>query len=129
MSWASTRSVIGLVIALSIPPNPPKRHPFPERDLILIIGAFLVIGSVVVQGLTLRTAVIKADLCEAGEEDRELDLARTAIAGASGDASGENSDSHDAARQALIALRNEKSHWRRGFGANAAGNRPARPRL
>jgi CPA1 family monovalent cation:H+ antiporter len=107
MAWASTRSVIGLVIALSIPPTLENGSPFPERDLILIIGAFLVVGSVVVQGLTLRAAVIKADLCESGEEDRELDLAKTAIAGAIGDTSGENSESHNAARRALMALRNE----------------------
>src|SRR3712207_8596157 len=32
MSWASTRSVIGLVIALSVPAALPDGHPFAERD-------------------------------------------------------------------------------------------------
>src|SRR3712207_9494280 len=52
MSWASTRSVIGLVIALSVPAALPDGHPFAERDLILAVAAVMIVGSVLLQGLT-----------------------------------------------------------------------------
>lgn len=104
MAWSSTRSVIGLVIALSIPAALPGGGRFEERDLVLILAAFLVMGSILVQGLTLRAAVIRADLCDEGEEDLELEHARRAIARVADQASVENS-LHAEARKALLALR------------------------
>ena len=101
MAWSSTRSVIGLVIALSIPATLPNGAAFAERDLIMIVAAFLVMGSVLVQGLTVRRVVVRADLCDEGEEDREVECARSAIA----EAAEHEANPHDAARQALLALR------------------------
>lgn len=103
MAWSSTRSVIGLVIALSIPVTFPDGRPFLERDLILVLAAFLVMGSVVLQGLTLRWAVVRAELCDEGEEDREFETARSAIEAAS--RAGAQSSPHNSARQSLLALR------------------------
>jgi hypothetical protein len=50
-------------------------------------------------------AVRAAHLCEPGEEDREVHLARDAIEEAGRKTSGQDADEHDAARQALLALR------------------------
>ncbi len=105
MAWASTRSVIGLVIALSIPETLPDGRPYAERDLILILGAFVVIGSVLLQGISLRMAVRAAKLCEPGEEDHEVELARRTVEEAGRRTSESDADAHDAARQALLALR------------------------
>jgi NhaP-type Na+/H+ or K+/H+ antiporter len=105
MAWSSTRSVIGLVIALSIPATLPDGRAFAERDLILILAAFLVIGSVVIQGMTLRLAVNRAALCDEGEEDEEVERARQAIEAAASAAGGPHAKPHDAARKALLALR------------------------
>src|SRR5918912_2961342 len=80
MAWASTRSVIALVIGLAIPATLPNGWPFPERDLILVVAALLVVGSVLLQGLSLRAVVWRAELCEEGEEQREEDAAKRAIA-------------------------------------------------
>ncbi|MDQ4061043.1 MAG: cation:proton antiporter [Pseudomonadota bacterium] len=99
MAWASTRSVIGLVIGLAIPAS------LPERDLILVIAALMVVGSVLLQGLTLRAVVSRADLCEEGEEQREEAAARDAIAEAAASPGREHANAFDAARQALLALR------------------------
>ncbi|MDQ3557849.1 MAG: cation:proton antiporter [Pseudomonadota bacterium] len=107
MAWATTRSVIGLVIALAIPETFPDGRSFGERDLILILAAFLVMGSLLLQGSTLRWAVFRADLCEEGEEKREEEAARRAIEAVAGAGGGDNGEMHDAARRALIKLREE----------------------
>jgi CPA1 family monovalent cation:H+ antiporter len=103
MAWSSTRSVIGLVIALSIPVALPNGQPYAERDLILIVGAFLIVGSVLLQGLTLRTAVTRANLSDEGEEEREEEKARAAISEAA--ANPQQDGVHDSVRQVLTELR------------------------
>ncbi|WP_172123584.1 MULTISPECIES: cation:proton antiporter [unclassified Devosia] len=103
MAWASTRSVIALIIALSIPAQTEAGAPFPERNLIVVIAAFLVIGSLVLQGLTLKPVVVRADLVDEGEEEGEVDLARATIRRAA--ESGDPDEPHRPARQALLALR------------------------
>lgn len=105
MAWASTRSVIGLVIALSIPATLPDGRPFAERDLILILAAFMVIGSIVVQALSLRQAVTRAALSDKGEEEAEIEHARQAIDRAAEAPGRQHANAHDAARQALIGMR------------------------
>jgi CPA1 family monovalent cation:H+ antiporter len=118
MTWASTRSVIGLVVALSIPLALPDGRPFPDRDLILVLAALVIVGSVVVQGLTLRLAVRHAALCDTEEERREeqaaqeamRDALRAADAGADPAAAAHRKESPRirrlaAQRRALLALR------------------------
>ena len=38
MAWGSTRSVLGIIIALAIPAALPDGRPFPDRDLVLLVG-------------------------------------------------------------------------------------------
>jgi CPA1 family monovalent cation:H+ antiporter len=97
MAWASTRSVIGLVVALSLPPS------LGDRGLVLVVAALLILGSVLLQGLTLRPAVVAAALSEEAEEKREEELA-TRAANAAAEESGEE-DGLCAARRALFHLR------------------------
>ena len=59
---------MGLLVALSIPATLPHGEPFPDRELILVVGALVILGSVLLQGLTLRPAVRSAALADAGEE-------------------------------------------------------------
>lgn len=98
MTWASTRSVIGLVVALSIPGALPDGRPFAERDLILVVAALVIVGSVLVQGLTLRPLVRNVPLAEKDEEEREVELARGVVerAGVEG---------FDVVRRDLLVLR------------------------
>ncbi|MFE1880748.1 Na+/H+ antiporter [Streptomyces diastatochromogenes] len=51
-SWAGMRGVVSLAIAFSIP-TVHDGHPFPQRNLILFLTFTTVIGTLVVQGLTL----------------------------------------------------------------------------
>ena len=105
MAWGSTRSVLGIIIALAIPATLPDERPFPDRDLILIIGAIVIVGSVLVQGLTLNAAVELAALGDDGEHKREEALARDATAAAAAAPRAEHANRFDAARQELLALR------------------------
>jgi CPA1 family monovalent cation:H+ antiporter len=105
MTWSSTRSVIALLIALSVPAVAPTGEPFHDRDLVLVMAAFMVIGSVVVQGLSLRYVVERAALSDPGETDQEMEEARSAMRKASEAPDAEHASSHDAARQVLVSLR------------------------
>ena len=105
MAWSSTRSVIGLVIALSIPETLPNGQPYAERDLILIVGALLIVGSVLIQGLSVRPVVNAADLADEGEEEREEELARQAIENAAKRATAGENGAYNSVRQTLIELR------------------------
>lgn len=71
MAWASTRSVIGLVVALSIPATRPDGSAFAERDLILVLAALVILGSILLQGLTLRAVVRRAGLADPIESKEE----------------------------------------------------------
>lgn len=108
MSWASTRSVVGLVIALSVPATLPDGRGFAERDLVLVVAALMIVGSIVLQGLTLRLAVRGAGLGDREDDRREEKLAERAMAEARPEAASEDSpvvNDFDAARRALLRLR------------------------
>jgi CPA1 family monovalent cation:H+ antiporter len=53
ISWAGMRGVVSLAIAFSIPVTMEGDEPFPGRNLILFLTFTTVIGTLVVQGLTL----------------------------------------------------------------------------
>ena len=105
MAWSSTRSVIGLVLALSIPTILPDGNSYPDRDLILVVAALMIVGSVLAQGFTLRAAVEKSDLGDSEEEEREEGAARQAMEEAATAPKRAHANAFDAARQALLALR------------------------
>ena len=97
MAWASTPSVIALIVALSIPST------VEGHGLLLVTALFVVLGSIVLQGLTLRLAVRAGALGDEGEEQGEHALAeRTAVEAARGE-----QDGHNAARRSLLKLREE----------------------
>ncbi|KAB1147543.1 Na+/H+ antiporter [Streptomyces luteolifulvus] len=53
IAWAGMRGVVSLAIAFSIPLTVHGGEPFPERNLILFLTFTTVIGTLVVQGVTL----------------------------------------------------------------------------
>jgi NhaP-type Na+/H+ or K+/H+ antiporter len=108
MAWASTRSVIGLIAALAIPPALPDGEPTPGRDLTLVVAALVILGSVLVQGLTLRAAVRRAGLASPEEAKQEEEGARRAAAAARADAPHDaHPEALDAERRALMRLREQ----------------------
>lgn len=59
VGWAGMRGVVSLAIAFSIPPATAGGEPFPARNLVLFLTFTTVIGTLVIQGLTLP-ALIRA---------------------------------------------------------------------
>ncbi|MFF0159324.1 Na+/H+ antiporter [Streptomyces sp. NPDC005263] len=57
IAWAGMRGVVSLAIAFSIPLTVHGGGPFPERNLILFLTFTTVIGTLVLQGLTLPSLV------------------------------------------------------------------------
>jgi CPA1 family monovalent cation:H+ antiporter len=105
MAWSSTRSVIGLVIALAIPTTLPDGSAFPERDLILVLAALVILGSVLLQGLSLHAVVGRAGLEDEQEQEREEEAARRVMETAKVSPGKEHANGFNAARQALLHLR------------------------
>ncbi|MCG5430843.1 Na+/H+ antiporter [Mycobacterium sp. MYCO198283] len=64
-SWAGMRGVVTLAMVLSLPMGP---QPFPERERLIFIAFVVIIGTVVVQGLTLPF-VVKALGVSASDDD------------------------------------------------------------
>jgi CPA1 family monovalent cation:H+ antiporter len=106
MAWASTRSVIGLIAALAIPAALPDGEPTPGRDLVLVVAALVILGSVLLQGLTLRLAVRRAGLAAPEAAEREEDGARQAAAEArEGAPHAAHPEALEAERRTLMRLR------------------------
>jgi hypothetical protein len=56
VSWAGMRGIVTLAAAFAVPETLPGGSPFPHRDLILLC-AFAVFGTLVLQGLTMRPVI------------------------------------------------------------------------
>ena len=75
VSWAGMRGIITLAAALALPEG--AEGAFPYRDLIVLTAFAVVIGTLVVQGLTLRPLIRILDLHDDDPVGREVDAART----------------------------------------------------
>ena len=53
VSWAGMRGIVTLAAAFAIPEMLPNGSPFPYRDLILLCAFAVVLGTLVLQGLTM----------------------------------------------------------------------------
>ena len=69
-AWAGMRGIVTLATALALPPG------FPYRDLILLSAYGVVLGTLVIQGLTLRPLIVALKLSDTGEVEAEIKLAR-----------------------------------------------------
>lgn len=70
IAWCGMRGIVTLATALALPLD------FPYRDLILLSAYGVVLGTLVIQGLTLRPLMLKLKLADTGEVDAEVHLAR-----------------------------------------------------
>ncbi|WP_458096351.1 cation:proton antiporter domain-containing protein [Roseomonas sp. WA12] len=100
MAWACTPSILGIVVALSAPES------MEDRGLTLIVAAFLILGAVAVQGLTLRSAVRAAALGDDGEQKNEESIA-SEVASKAAEGESDVQRGHDAVRRALLQLRED----------------------
>jgi CPA1 family monovalent cation:H+ antiporter len=70
ISWSGMRGIVSLAAALALPPA------FPYRDLIVLTAFLVVLGTLVIQGLTLKPLLRALDLHDDDPVGRELRAAR-----------------------------------------------------
>jgi monovalent cation/hydrogen antiporter len=72
VAWSGMRGAVSLAAALAIPLTTDAGTPFPHRDLIIFLTFCVILGTLVVQGLTLP-AVIRATHLEPDHRDEKED--------------------------------------------------------
>lgn len=88
IGWCGMRGTVTLAAALALPTGGGGNAPFPYRDLILVTAFGVVLGTLVVQGLTLRPLMLRLHLEEDDSVDREVRLARVETLRSAVDAAG-----------------------------------------
>lgn len=76
-AWAGFRGAVSLAAALAVPPTTLSGAPFPDRSLLIFIVIFVILITVLVQGVTLPAVVRWAHMPDDVAYVQELELART----------------------------------------------------
>jgi Na+/H+ antiporter len=76
VAWSGMRGTVTLAAALALPIGGEGGAPFPYRDLIIVTAFGVVLGTLVLQGLTLRPLLLRLRLEDDGMVEREIRLAR-----------------------------------------------------
>jgi len=77
LSWAGMRGIVTLAAAFAIPETLPNGASFPFRDLILFCAFAVVLGTLVLQGLTMKPLIRYMGLTDDDPVGREIRLGRT----------------------------------------------------
>jgi Na+/H+ antiporter len=77
VSWAGMRGIVTLAAAFAIPETLANGSPFPYRDQILLCAFAVVLGTLVLQGLTMAPLIRRLGLTDDDPVGREIRLART----------------------------------------------------
>jgi monovalent cation/hydrogen antiporter len=76
VGWCGMRGAVTLAAALALPTGSAGAAPFPYRDLIVVTAFGVVLGTLVLQGLTLRPLLLHLRLRDDGAVEREVRHAR-----------------------------------------------------
>jgi CPA1 family monovalent cation:H+ antiporter len=114
ISWAGMRGIVSLAAALALPPA------FPFRELIVLTAFAVVLGTLLIQGLTLKPLLRALDLHDDDPVGRELRVARERALGAA-----LASFAHDDSTAADVVRQEFTEHLMREE-ANADGGETAR---
>lgn len=76
VGWCGMRGTVTLAAALALPTGAHGDVAFPYRDLIVVTAFGVVLGTLVLQGLTLRPLLLHLRLEDDGSVEREVRLAR-----------------------------------------------------
>jgi CPA1 family monovalent cation:H+ antiporter len=99
ISWCGMRGIVTLAAAFALPDG------FPYRDLILLTAFAVVLGTLVIQGLTLRPLISALHLRDDNPLEREMGRARaTAIRAALDEIDGDPSEEAEILRHEYRAL-------------------------
>ena len=80
--WTGMRGVLALAAALSIPETLSDGRPLPGRDMILFLTFSVILGTLVLQGVTLPWLIRALGLGRAGEDRSEEEYARSRMTAA-----------------------------------------------
>jgi Na+/H+ antiporter len=80
IAWCGMRGTVTLAAALALPDGVHVPFAFPHRDLILFTAFCVVLGTLVLQGMTVRPLMRKLALGDDGAVGREVQLARAETA-------------------------------------------------
>jgi CPA1 family monovalent cation:H+ antiporter len=84
VAWAGMRGGLSLAAALAIPLRLTDGRPFPNRDLVIVIAASVIVASLLIQGtslpLLLRRLDLRAEDLGTAENNVRLKAARAALA-------------------------------------------------
>lgn len=76
VGWCGMRGTVTLAAALALPTGAHGGGAFPYRDLIVVTAFGVVLGTLVLQGLTLRPLLLRLGLEDDGSVEREVRFAR-----------------------------------------------------
>jgi CPA1 family monovalent cation:H+ antiporter len=76
IAWSGMRGAVSLAIALALPTRTGAGGPFPHRDMIIFLTFGVVLGTLVVPGLTLPILIRRLKIRDDGADDREEARAR-----------------------------------------------------
>jgi monovalent cation/hydrogen antiporter len=100
IAWSGMRGLVTLATAFALPPD------FPGRDLIVLCAFCVVLGTLVIQGLTLRPLLLLLRLDDDGSVEREISRARVAVMQAALDSlDGDKSPAANTIREQYAAAR------------------------
>ena len=80
VAWCGMRGIVTLATALALPDGSGGTHAFPYRDLLIAASFAVVLGTLVIQGLTLAPLMRWMKLADDGAVERETAQARQDIA-------------------------------------------------
>jgi CPA1 family monovalent cation:H+ antiporter len=125
IAWCGMRGTVTLAAALALPSGPAG---FPFRDLILFTAFWVVLGTLVLQGMTLPLLLARLKLHDDGTVDREVHLARAETARAALDALDGSTDASSETALLRNAYESRLEHAEyplRHGGAHESGELPA----
>ena len=75
LGWSGVRGSVALAAALAIPISLDAGGPLPGRELAIVLTLFVIVATLLIQGLTLRPLVRRMGLTDPGAVEREKRLA------------------------------------------------------
>jgi CPA1 family monovalent cation:H+ antiporter len=120
LAWSGVRGSLALAAVLSLPSTTDSGHPFPGRDLVVLITLVVIVTTLVAQGLTLRPLLRRLGLTDHGRVDQEEAMARARAAEAALEQLDEVARRHDIPDDSREWLRREYAFRRDRYGARVA---------
>jgi monovalent cation/hydrogen antiporter len=118
VAWCGMRGIVTLAAALALPDGSGTAPAFPYRDLIVLTAFSVVLGTLIIQGLTLRPLVMMLGLDDDGPVESEIRTGRKEMFRAALESLGE----HDT--EVAAALRREYSELLERVDGVSAGLLP-----